>query len=145
MNIKKGDILGDLHYFTVTDISETGAFFKDVDTGEEWSVPIKYMDIALKDAWHTENYATELKRCRSEVIRILLEAGVRPFTVEYVKANGENRKLRGIFIKGEPTMGRSIVKDLDKTEDNIRMVDHRTIKSLVIDNIKFTVEGSENE
>lgn len=142
MNIKKGDVLGDLHYFTVVDVNDSGAFFKDVDTGEEWSVPIKFLSAALKDAWHTENYNSEIKLCRSEVVRTLLEVGVRPFTVEYIKADGEDRKLRGVFIKGEPTMGRSIVKDLDRVEDNIRMVDHRTIKSLIVDNVKYTVESN---
>lgn len=140
--IKKGDLLCDLHYFTVSDINETGAYFKDVSTGEEWSVPIKFVNSAIKDAWSAESFKKEEKLCRSEVVRRLLDAGVRPFTVEFIKADGEDRKLRGTFLKGEPTLGRSIVKDLDLSEDNVRLVDHRTIKSLIIDNIKYIVESN---
>lgn len=140
--IKKGDLLCDLHYFVVSDINDTGAYFKDVSSGEEWSVPIKFLNAAIKDAWSAENFEKEEKLCRGEVVRRLLDAGIRPFTVEYIKADGEDRKLRGTFLKGEPTLGRSIVKDLDLQENNVRMVDHRTIKSLVIDNVKYTVESN---
>lgn len=141
-SIKKGDLLCDLHYFVVSDVNETGAYFKDISTGEEWSVPIKFVNSAIKDAWSAESFEKQEKLCRGEVVRKLLDAGVRPFTVEYIKSDGEDRKLRGVFIKGEPTLGRSIVKDLDLQEDNVRMVDHRTIRSLVLDNVKYIVESN---
>ena len=64
-----------------------------------------------------------------------------PFTVEFIKKEGDTRKLRGRFKRTEPLMGRSHVDDLDLAESyKERQVDHRSILSLIKNNTKFVLK-----
>ncbi|MBH22942.1 MAG: hypothetical protein CMH57_00515 [Myxococcales bacterium] len=53
---------------------------------------------------------------------------------------GEERTLVGYLLTAEPKLGRSMVIDLEvpSGKHNIRMVDHRTIQSLVLKNVLYT-------
>jgi hypothetical protein len=55
---------------------------------------------------------------------------------------GEERNLKGYLINIEPKMGRSSVIDLEipKGEHNVRLIDHRTLNSIIIKNIKYQVK-----
>ena len=140
VDIKKGDLYGDLHYFSVESVTEFAATFKDIDSGEEWSIPIKFLSSAIKDAWSASTFTKEEKVCREQIILKLIEAGVRPFTVDFVKADGQDRTIRGQFIKNEPLRGRSIIRDFDESGHNkIKSIDNRTIKSLVLDGVRYYV------
>lgn len=80
------------------------------------------------------------KVSRSKLAEILTETNGEQFTAIFKKANGENRTLRGKLFEPKPTMGRSIVEDLDLPEDNrIRLVDHRTLESLVIKDTQYVL------
>lgn len=85
---------------------------------------------------------TDIKEVsKTAMAEILLGAGDRVFTVTFVKQGGEPRVLRGRLIQAEPTMGRAMVEDLDLSSPmNIRQVDLRTLKNLVIDNKKYVVK-----
>ena len=50
--------------------------------------------------------------------------------------------MRGRLITPEPLLGRSMVEDLDLavTEHRQRLVDHRTIKFLIIEGVKYIVK-----
>jgi len=79
---------------------------------------------------------------RTEMANKLLEAGDGIFTVEFVKQGGENRTLRGRLITSDQFMGRAMVEDLDLSSSlsNIRQVDLRTLKSLIIGNVKYVIK-----
>lgn len=85
---------------------------------------------------------TDIKEVsKTAMAELLLDAGDKVFTVTFVKQGGEQRVLRGRLIQAEPTMGRAMVEDLDlSTPMNIRQVDLRTLKCLVIDNKKYVVK-----
>lgn len=55
---------------------------------------------------------------------------------------GEERKLIGHLLHGEPKMGRTQVVDLEvpKGQHNIRLVDNRSISSLILKGVKYTVK-----
>jgi hypothetical protein len=73
---------------------------------------------------------------------ILITSFNRPLTVRFVKKQGGERVLRGRLLRPEPLLGRSYVEDLDaKGDSRIRLVDHRTIKCLIVDGVKYTVKG----
>lgn len=81
------------------------------------------------------------KVSKTELAEKLVESYGRPFTVVFEKADGEVRTLRGRLLSSESILGRSIVEDLDQPDGKrIRLVDHRTLSSLVIDNIKFVLK-----
>ena len=56
---------------------------------------------------------------------------------------GEERTLVGYLTSTEPKMGRSVVVDLEISPDQhrLRLVDHRTIKSLTLRNIKYVLKS----
>lgn len=81
------------------------------------------------------------KVSKTELAEKLVESYGRPFTVVFEKADGEVRTLRGRLLSSESILGRSTVEDLDQPDGKrIRLVDHRTLSSLVIDNIKFVLK-----
>lgn len=60
---------------------------------------------------------------------------------------GEDRVMRARLLSVEPKLGRSQVVDLDidkqikgDWDSRNRLVDHRTIKSLIVNRVKFTVK-----
>ena len=55
---------------------------------------------------------------------------------------GEERKLIGYLLRTEPKMGRSQVIDLeiDKDKHRIRLVDHRTLRWLILKGVKYEVK-----
>lgn len=55
---------------------------------------------------------------------------------------GEERTLVGYLASTEPKMGRSTVVDLevDPSSHRLRLVDHRTIKELILRNVRYTLK-----
>jgi len=55
---------------------------------------------------------------------------------------GTERRLVGYLASTEPKMGRSTVVDLEIATDKhrLRLVDHRTIKELVLRNVRYTLK-----
>ena len=83
-------------------------------------------------------YTSEEKVTKTRAAEILTTSYNIPFTVVFEKADGTERTLRGRLIHPEPLLGRSMVYDFD--QEGERLVDHRTIKSLTVDHVKYTVK-----
>ena len=83
-------------------------------------------------------FTSEEKVTKTRAAEILTTSYNIPFTVVFEKADGTERTLRGRLIHPEPLLGRSMVYDFD--EEGARLVDHRTIKSLTVDHVKYTVK-----
>jgi len=76
-----------------------------------------------------------------ELAEVLVKSYGKVFTVVFSKADGSERTLRGRLLSSEGLLGRSSVEDLDIAGDNkLRQVDHRTLKSIVVDGIKHTLK-----
>ena len=72
---------------------------------------------------------------------LLINARNIPFTVCFEKQNGEERVLRGRLISHEALLGRSSVEDLDlPAGDRTRLVDHRTLKFLILNGVKYVLK-----
>lgn len=52
---------------------------------------------------------------------------------------GDERRLVGNLLSTEPKLGRSVVRDLEIPDGrhNIRLVDHRTVKALILKNVRY--------
>jgi len=82
----------------------------------------------------------ELKT-KTELAELLVNAGWKPFTVTFEKADGSLRTLVGKLVKPEPLLGRSLVTDFNVDDDDrFRFVDHRTIQSLVMDGVRYILK-----
>lgn len=86
-------------------------------------------------------WVKEEKVTRTEIARLLVGAGQFPFLVGFTKADDVYRELVGILVSHEDLMGRSMVRDLNISRGNpLRMVDHRTIRYLVLDGVRYDVK-----
>lgn len=139
--IKSGDLMAVIHYVKVKTIyhSTFEMLADDVDQDKR-GLKVVGKDL-LERAYSADQYAEEKKVGKIEAAETLVGAGNRPFTVAFEKSDGKERVLRGRLIKPEPLLGRSMVEDLDEPVNNrVRQVDHRTIKWLIIDNVKYVVK-----
>lgn len=96
----------------------------------------------IRSAQSADFFAEERKVCRTKIAEALVASAGKPFTAVFCKQNGECRTLRGKLLAHEAMFGRSLVIDMDvrrqdPVEDGIRLVDHRTLQSLICDGIKY--------
>lgn len=99
-------------------------------------------DKLIVAALSADQYHEEQKVTKTAAAELLVSSFNRPFTVCFTKQEGEERTLRGRLVQPEPLLGRSHVEDLDITEGHkLRLVDHRTIKWLVLEGVKYTVKS----
>lgn len=81
------------------------------------------------------------KLSKTAIAEILTTSYNRPFTVCFEKQDGTERTLRGRLVQPETLLGRSHVEDLDiKEGNNLRLVDHRTLKFLIVNGVRYQVK-----
>lgn len=141
MNVKEGDFIGYTQYFKV----------KSVDYGRVFTVDTKGKDICItpdivEESFNSGSYYEEEKKVTlTELAKILSETDNTLFTVNFVKANGEERTLIGHRVGTENYLGRTNVIDLEhqisrKKGIPLRQVDHRTLKWLIYKGTKYSVK-----
>lgn len=144
--IRKGDLMALLNFVTVQAVlpasRQTGGVpvlqVKSVDTGLEFDVT--GTEVA-EQMFSADRFTREEKKTKTELAEILQASYNIPFTVVFEKADKTERTLRGRLISPEPLMGRSNVADLDVTSGSpLRQVDHRTLKSIVVGGVKYTLK-----
>lgn len=110
----------------------------DIDSGLHFVVDGDSLIEASKSA---EQFAHTIKVNKTDMVDILSKANNVPFTVVFIKKDGSPRTLRGRLIGiDQKNLGYLDVEDLDKPEDNrFRLVDCRTIKSLIVNGVKYVV------
>lgn len=95
-------------------------------------------------------FEAEERVTKTRAAELLVTAYNRPFTVCFSKRDGSEHVLRGRLVQPEPLLGRSMCEDLDidleesaapvgKRPSRLRLVDHRTIKWLVLDGVRYNV------
>lgn len=96
----------------------------------------------VRECLSADQHVAEETVTMTRAAEILVSSYNTPFTVCFTKAEGEERVLRGRLVQPEPLLGRSQVEDLDidRSKHRIRQVDHRTIKWLIVGNVKYTVK-----
>lgn len=143
--VKVGDFMQVVYYVKVTEKSYNGANIgvRNIDTGHDFHVNGAELVKRCKSA---DRFTEEVKASRTEVVKILKESYNIPFTVCFDtapdKKTGEvkERVLRGRLI-GPAEFGRSNVEDIDVTDaHSLRLVDHRTVKWLIVNGTKYVVK-----
>lgn len=135
MNYNVGDIVQVVHNAAVLNNGADGIEVQTTDG--KFKFTIKGQDL-LNSLSSADSFSSTQNLAQTNLIDQLLQSNGKVFTVEFAKANGELRKLRGFFLKEEPKLGRSYVHDLDvKKGTPVREVDHRTLRSIIIGGTKF--------
>lgn len=136
------DIVSQTYYFKVAKADPRGntIIVRDLDRRLGSEIEIRGTPL-IESLVSADSYQTTVKVTRGEMARLLTGAGSKPFTVEFVKSDGEDRTLRGVLVEHEDLMGRSSVRDLDIEQGMpLRQVDHRTIFSLILAGVKYTLK-----
>jgi hypothetical protein len=112
------------------------------------------------------DYAFSTERIsKTQMARVLISTNGAPITVAFVKKDGQERVLRGHQLRHEEMFGRSLCLDLEllakfnevkakamaagkseadavaeadaKTDGYLRLVDHRSLVSLIVDGVQY--------
>jgi hypothetical protein len=140
--VQTGDLMALVYYVKVKGVTGKGSelLVADVDNaGPDILVRGKEL---IEQALSGNQFSESVKISKTQAAEILVHSSNRPLTVTFVKADGSDRTLRGRLIKPEPLLGRSMMEDLDLShseKNRTRLVDHRTIKELIVDGVKYTV------
>jgi hypothetical protein len=141
--VKKGDLMSFTYYVKVksVDLSRNEMMVEDLLFGGQ-EIQVRGKEL-IESSYSADQHAEEEKVSMTKCAELLVSSHNRPLTVCFDKKDGTERVLRGRFVGHEVMFGRSWCEDLDvkKTdkEDGLRQVDHRTIKWLVVDGVKYTV------
>lgn len=137
--IKSGEKLSYTDYLTVQSVNprDNSIVVTNV-AGQSMTVRGKHLIEGMNSS---SQFSKTEKISRTQMVEHLESAGDKVFTVVFDKADGTERTLVGHLVSIEPKMGRSQVKDLNITSGNpMRLVDHRTLKSLIINGVKYVVK-----
>jgi hypothetical protein len=140
--VRIGDVMS-FTYWGVVDKVESSLLGKrieltDLDSGNEFAVE---GDMLIKNSSSSDQYNSQQKVSKSQAVEILSRSYNSPFTVVFTKKDGSTRRLRGRLIGiDQKNLGYVDVEDLDKPiGSRFRLVDCRTIKSIIVDNVKYIV------
>lgn len=138
--VKVGDLMAFTYYGFVTSAARGGEYLNIrgvAGTPEQFSVN---GDELVKASASADQYHEEVRVTMTKAAELLVASVNRPFTVCFVKQDKTERVLKGRLVQPEPLLGRSHVEDLEVAGDNkLRLVDHRTVKWLVVDGVKYVV------
>jgi len=144
-NVKPNDIMAFVYYGKVLNVVKAGKDhsieLQDLDAkNEKFNV---VGDTLIMLSCSADQFENEKMVTQTQAAEILINCSYTPFTVCFIKSNGEKRVLRGRLLYHEPLMGRSVVEDLDleitAPGGRIRQVDHRHILYIIWDGIKYIV------
>lgn len=139
--VQKNDLMAFVYYGRVKSMSNGG---NDLEIGwldKSTSFGVHGEELVV-NAFSADQYVEEKKVSQTECIERLMVSYNKPFTVCFDKQDDQERVLRGRLVKPDPLRGRSMVEDLDlegPEYKRLRQVDHRTLKYLIVDGIKFVV------
>jgi len=137
-NVKPGEFLSSTMYMQVLSKTQNGVKVKDALNGNEFEVRGASL---IEQMRSSQQFEKEEKVSRTDLANNLTSAGDAVFTVVFDKQDGTERTLVGKLINAENQMGRSNVEDLEiATGSRLRQVDHRTLKSLILNGVKYTVK-----
>lgn len=138
-SIKNEDIMAFTYFAKVKKTNGKTVFAQDLDNpSNEFSVNGKEL---LEGSMSADFFSETEKVNKTRLAELLTYAGCSPFTVCFDKTDGSERILRGRMIAPEPLLGRSKVEDLDVDgKHRMRLVDHRTLKWLIVDCVKYVVK-----
>lgn len=140
--VKSGDIMALVYYVKVKNVRAglNELIVSDLhNEGPEILVRGKEL---IEQSFSSDQYAETIKVSKTQAAEILIHSNNRPLTVTFIKSDNTERTLRGKLIKPEPLLGRSMVEDLElpvSEKNRTRLVDHRTIKELIVDGVKYIV------
>jgi len=136
--IKDGEYLSMISYVKVQKVEADKIKVTNIKQKNEFYVQGRALVEEEFSSASQHDPAAEKKMTATELAERFIHCGDSVFTVVFTKADGTERTLIGHFLHSEPLLGRSYVLDLEVNER--RLVDHRTIRSLVTQNVRYVLK-----
>lgn len=142
--VKKDDLIALTYYVKVENVMQNGERLSVRDVvGDTGVIDVNGKSL-IANALSADQSAETVKVTKTQLAQLLIDSTNRPFTVVFEKQDGTPRTLRGRLISHEALLGRSMCEDLDLKPDEkggrVRLVDHRTLKSLTVDGVQYEVK-----
>ena len=136
--VKQDDLMAFVYYAKVKNAFSQVLELENVDSTSEFRVEGRAL---IEKGLSADQFHETTKVTKTKAAEMLVSSYNRPLTVCFEKTNGEERVLRGRLVTPEPLLGRSMMEDLDiRGKNRLRLVDHRTIKYLVVEGVKYVVK-----
>lgn len=137
MSFKQNDAVQITYNTIINEVGRDYLKVRDVEKNLEFYIRGESL---LETVLSADFFSSKEKLTKTEIAEKLLGSHGKIFKVEFEKQDGTKRTLRGYLAKTEPILGRSYCVDLDVTDKNkLRLVDHRTIHSLIIEGTFYYV------
>lgn len=124
----------------ITKIMDKAIRVKDCNNGDHFDIIGEDFVNDLANGCYVNHEAKQELIPLTRAAEILSTSYEKPFSVCFTKADGTERQLTGRLLSTEPLLGRSFVEDLELVRDRIRLVDHRTIKWIIVDDTFYVVK-----
>ncbi len=150
--VKPGDLMALVHFVRVVEVAPgaDAMTVHDLDHGGGRGDINVGGRALIENALSADQYEEEQRVGMTRAAEVLVASHNRPLTVCFVKQGskktgegaGVERVLRGRLVEPNGLLGRSLCEDLDLPEgqSRLREVDHRTIKYLIVDGVKYVVK-----
>ena len=137
--MKRGDLICVRKWAKVENAHRDSVTCVDVDLDEDFQINGKRL---INQCSSADQFEETKKLSMTDLAQLLPTLRNTPFTVEFIKQDGNARTLRGRFISEDKGLGRSMVHDLDKPHDGnrTRLVDHRTITRIIANNTEYVLK-----
>ena len=137
-NVKSGELMAFVYYAKVNRVSNESLDVESLDGKMSFEVRGKEL---IERGYSADQFEEEIKVSKTKAAEILVSSYNRPLTVAFEKIDNSERILRGRLVTPEPLLGRSMCEDLDIVgKDRLRLVDHRTIKWIIVEGVKYVVK-----
>lgn len=139
--VANGHLMAFLYYATVDQVAPGGISVQVTGLdNNQGKFGVHGVEL-IRNAFSADQFEEEEEVTKTRAAELLISSYNRPFTVCFDRQDGKERVLRGRLVSAEPLLGRSHVEDLDEPEGKrMRLVDHRTIKFLITDGVKYVVK-----
>jgi hypothetical protein len=139
--VKEGDLMAFMYWVKVKKITNNGESLQVANLDDNESLITINGKELIEKSMSADQHQDIQKVTKTKAAELLVNSTNRPFTVSFLKTDGKERVIRGRLVKPEPLLGRSMVEDMElKGVNRLRQVDHRTIKYLIVDGVKYTVK-----
>jgi len=137
--IKSGDLMAFVYYGKIKDAKPNTLQVQSLGSSDmDFQVQGKEL---IESGFSADQFEEEVKVTKTKAAETLIASHNRPLTVCFDKTDGSERVMRGRLVTPEPLLGRSMVEDLDIVNGHrLRLVDHRTIKFLIVEGTKYVVK-----
>jgi len=141
-DVKTGDLMAFIYYAKVNRTVDGGNQLQVTGVGAGAPANFEVNGQALvENSFSADQFHETVKITMTKAAELLISSHNRPLTVVFTKKDNTERRLRGRLLDAEPLLGRSYVEDLEvKDGSPVRLVDHRTIKMLIVDGVKYEVK-----